>query len=208
MSEIIGVDVDDTLYSFAQAAREELADWTGPDRERFRSAAYAQWTDWRSADELCDGRFFDVIKKVHSDAVIKRQKPFPGSKKVLKELDEAGHRMRYITSRDGKCKTATADWLFDVCGFPEGELICSYDDKIPRISDCRYIIDDRPKTLVQFVYDFQYKYKHGSEHKKRMGFGIHATQNMSLTDVPGIYLAPTWGLLRRYLVEKGELIDD
>jgi hypothetical protein len=208
--KIIMVDVDDTLYSFCNAARKVLATWTGPNEEQFRSAAYGIWTDWRSADDLCGGDFFDVIKVVHEDDSILSQEPFPDCAETLQELDAAGHRLKYVTSRDPKCFDATLQWLRD-WEFPvdKRNLICSYDDKIEHTRECQFIIDDRPKTLVSFVYDFDWKYKHGSsnENKRRRGFGLHVTQNLSLTDVPDVYLAPNWALLRRYLAEKGGLLD-
>ena len=209
-NKIIGIDLDDTLYSFCAAARAELAEWDGPEAEQFRKAAYAIWTDWRSADDLCGGEFMKVIERVHEDDSILSQEPFPDAVDAVRALDEAGHRLLYISSRDPKCWKATYQWL-DECGFPvhDRNLICTYDSKIPHLAGAQFIIDDRPKTLVEFVYDFQWKYKHGSESKERQrrGFGLHVTQNLSLTDVPNIYLAPTWALLRHYLADKGDLLD-
>ena len=37
----------------------------------------------------------------------------------------------------------TWNWL-DHNEFPPGELKCQWEDKIPLIADCQYIIDDRP----------------------------------------------------------------
>jgi hypothetical protein len=88
-------------------------------------------------------------------------------------------------------------------GFPLGELICTLDDKMPHVDDCQYIIDDRPKTLCDFVYDFNWKSMNRPWPRK--GFGIFGDHNRSLTDVPNIYLAPNWTLLRQYMIDKGVL---
>lgn len=205
----LACDVDDTLYSFCDAARRELGDWPGKDRDRARQAAYAIWTDWRSAAELCNGFWLDVIDRVHEDDSILEQEPYPDAVDVLCDIDKAGHEITYISTRAPKTKKATRNWLDD-CGFPATHnLICTLDSKIPHIRECQYIIDDRGKTLVEFVYDFDWKYKHGSknEEKKRKGFALHGTANMSFTDVPDVYLAPSWALLRPYLKDKGGLLD-
>jgi hypothetical protein len=76
-----------------------------------------------------------------------------------------------------------------------------WSNKIPLVSDCQYIIDDRPKTLVQFIYDAQWL--HGRLRQPRLGFGLAFPFNQNLTDVPGVYLAPTWGGIRYYLKQEG-----
>src|ERR1700752_1373949 len=179
-NKIIGIDLDDTLYSFCAAARAELAEWDGPEAEQFRKAAYTIWTDWRSADDLCGGGVMKVIERVHEDESILSQEPFPDAVDTVRALDEAGHRLVYISSRDPKCWKATYQWL-DEGGVPVPgrDLSCTEGRKTPPLAGVQCIMDDRPKTLVEFVYDFQWKYKHGSESKERQrrGFGLHVTQN-------------------------------
>lgn len=203
----IACDIDDTMYDFCGAARQELAHWEGPDALRARQVAYALWSDWRSPNDLCGGFWLDVIAKVHAPESIVGQEPFPGAVDVLWDLSNAGHELTYISTRDPKAYEPTAQWLGEQ-GFPSGDLNCTYDSKIPHIRECQYLIDDRPKTLVEFVYDFHWKHKYGSENEdmKRVGFGLHGMPNLSLTDIPGVYLAPSWALLRTYLVEKGGLL--
>jgi len=204
----IAVDVDDTMYDYCGAARQELANWSGPDAQRARQASYAVWSDWRSPNDICGGNLWmDVIAKVHEDESILRQDPFPGAVDVLHELAQQ-HEILYISTRAPRCHDATAQWIRDL-GFPDGDLVCTFESKIVHTVDCQYIIDDRPKTLVEFVYDFHWKHKYGSygEDTKRLGFGLLGSPNLALTDVPGVYLAPSWALLRTYLVEKGGLID-
>lgn len=195
----IAVDIDNTLYSFEYAAREvyiELAHERG-DKSLFKGA-YNPWQEWRSMTDTCgDDICGEVITRVHSPEVISRQRPYPQCRVVLQELADDGHELLYISNRDPDTHDATAEWLEDY-GFPTGKLACTFEDKIPLTRDCEYIIDDRPKTLVQFAYDDGWE-------GGRLGFGMAFPFNQALTDVPRIYLAPTWTGIRYYLIDKGVL---
>lgn len=205
----IGIDIDDTLCSFTDQARSLLANW--PDAiyaDRARQAAYSPWTQWRMAADLCDGFWQDVIDKCHEPDMIMANQPYPGAVEVIQALHKRGHHLFYISNRHPSRHEPTAAWL-EKNGFPMDTLLCTYDAKLPWIADCQYLIDDRPKTLVEFVYDYNWKNYHGSENqsKARRGFGIMTPANQSFTDVPKVYLAPNWKLLRRYLALKGGLVD-
>lgn len=65
------------------------------------------------------------------------------------------------------------------------------------------MIDDRSKTMVEFVYDFDWheEYRNRIPAMPRKGFMLKTDHNRSLTDVPGLYLAPNWSGLRRYMVK-------
>jgi FMN phosphatase YigB (HAD superfamily) len=208
----IAVDVDNTLYSFEDAARQaylDLAEEQG-DESLFRGA-YNPWGEWRSMMDTC-GHIAggDVIARVHSPDVISVQRPYDPAAEVLWDLVEEGYALRYISNRAPESHEATLRWLMSN-HFPVGsalepevtsELICTFDDKIPLVRDCQYIIDDRPKTLVQFVYDRCWPYPNG---RTRLGFGLAFPFNQNLTDIPGVFLAPTWSGIRYYLKKKGVL---
>lgn len=204
----IAVDIDDTLYSFNQLAREmfiRVALEKGD--KRLQRGAYCAWGEWRSPSDVIDEDYWgEIITLCHLPEVVIEQTPFPGAAETLRELVAQGNTLRYISNRHPDSVEATDNWLID-WSFPEGELICTMEDKMPFIADCQYIIDDRPKTLVQFIYNFDWQNKYGSTNadKQRLGFGIMGDYNRALTDVPGVYLAPTWTLLRQYLIEKGVL---
>jgi hypothetical protein len=85
-------------------------------------------------------------------------------------------------------------------------------DKTPFMKDCRYLIDDRLKTCVQFVYDFDWQFNFGvrgavkgSANRDRVAFVKAYPYNQNATDVPGLILAPTWAAINVYLVKKGLL---
>lgn len=212
----IAIDLDDTLYSFTRLAREILSEQaryeTDPVlQKQLQAAAYAPWSEWRTPADLMPLEvWLQIIERCHEDDVIFQQALFPGCHTVLWKLIESGHDITYISNRAVKTYGATAGWI-ERSDLPhansydsQGEtlngrvtLICTSDPKIPLLTDCQYIIDDRPKTLVEFVYD------HNWTGGYRKGFGLHRTYNSSLTDVPGIYLAPSWYLLDHYLTAKG-----
>lgn len=218
MCATIGIDIDDTLYDFGRLAREILSEEARYEdepnlRKRLQAAAYAPWTEWRTpADLLPMEVWWAVIERCHKDEVIFEQALFPGCFNVLWKLIESGHKIIYISNRDGQCSGATAGWI-ERCGLPNAgvfdalgdsldqrvQIVCTSDSKLRYLTECQYIIDDRPKTLVEFVYDKNWAYPD----TPRKAFGLHRSYNSSLTDVPGIYLAPSWFLLDHYLTAKG-----
>lgn len=209
------VDIDDTLYSFGNLARQVICDEaarTGDDI--LRQAAYSPWTEWRSPpDQMGLNTWIDIIEKCHTDEMIWMQQPYVGARDTLWNIFNSGHDLIYISNRREDSYGATAAWL-ENNDFPNSsleaervKLICTTGDKHKHLTSCQYMIDDRPKTLVEFVFDFNWKNKWGSVYaeKKRKGFGLLSEYNRSLTDVPGVFLAPNWGLLASHLVRK-ELI--
>ena len=206
---LIGIDLDSTLYDFALPARQAFLDLAlihGEKEEYFRGG-YQSWVEWRSPADVCGPKaFMEVLNIVHSPEVILQQPPYPHAKEVLDEIVEE-HEIFYISNRAPESHDATKQWL-EMHNFPEATLIATMDDKQPYLAECQYIIDDRAKTLVQFVHDFNWKYTHGSipgAEKQRKGFGLLFDYNRALTDVPNIYLAPTWAGIRYYLQTKGVL---
>lgn len=203
----IAVDIDNTLYSFEDAARQAFLDLAEEreDQSLFQGA-YNPWGEWRSMGDVCGPEVQTaVITRVHEQNVILAQTPYSGAADVLWDLVNQGYDIKYISNRRPESWSATKTWL-TLNGFPapnQDGLICTMDSKIPLVSNCRYIIDDRPKTLVQFVYDAQWL--HGRPTQQRLGFGLAFLFNQNLTDIPGVYLAPTWGGIRYYLIKKGVL---
>lgn len=206
-------DIDDTLYSFGQLARQVICDEAAHTGDKvLRAAAYAPWPEWRSpTDHMGLEVWLEIIEKCHTDEMIWMQSPYPGARDVLWNIFDSGHNIMYISNRREDSIGPTSSWLsmndFPSDTFQKGrvELVCTTKDKRPFMSHCQYLIDDRPKTLVQFVYDFHWKHKWGSDNQQqaRRGFGLHSEYNRALTDVPGVYLAPNWKLLEAKLIEKG-----
>lgn len=206
----IAVDIDDTLYSFGQLAREVFIDLALEEGDkRMQRGAYCAWGEWRSPSDVTDvDTWMKVIARCHTDENILSQVPFPGAAGVLQELVDHSYHLLYISNRTPDAEPATQEWLQDNY-FPleQTRLVCTTDDKMRKMGQCQYLIDDRPKTLVQFVYDFHWKHKHGSENAKkaRKAFGLYTPYNAALTDVPEVKLAPNWKLLRQYLLDENVL---
>ena len=213
----IAVDIDDTLYSFRDIAKDalfHLAQERG-DKE-ILSAAYTEALQWRTlADVAGNETLMEAIELAHSPEVMNQTLPFRGAPETLYALVNQGHELIYISNRDEKAADATRNWLLRH-SFPDPgstfgvELKCLWGDKIPHLTDCQYIIDDRASTLIKFVHDYDWERRHmdrAGVENPRKGFGIHAPHNTNLTDVKNIYLAPTWGGLNYYFVRKG-LLDE
>src|SRR3954463_10834778 len=97
----IAVDVDDTLYSFNELAREK---WIEIALERndksLQRGAYCAWGEWRSPADVIDmPLWLQVIDRCHEDAVIVCQKPFKGAADTLWELVDDGYELLYISNR-------------------------------------------------------------------------------------------------------------
>lgn len=204
----VAVDIDATLYNFEVPFRQAFLDlaFERGEKEEYFKGGYQSWVEWRSPADVCGiEAFHEALERVHSPKVILAQPPFDHSVEVVNDLAEQ-HDIFYISNRDQGCQQATRQWL-TAKGFPNAELVCTMEDKGPWLSECQYIIDDRPRTLVSFVYDYMWKYTYGAlaDDNRRKAFGLLYEHNRSLTDIPNIYLAPTWSGLRYYLERKGVL---
>jgi 5'(3')-deoxyribonucleotidase len=202
----VAVDIDSTLYDFGVLALDMLTKVAieRGDKE-LQKGVYHSWNEWRApSDVINDELWLEIIGLCHQDNVILDQTPFNHSVDVLRRIFNAGHDIVYISNRAKKTYKATYEWLVKH-GFPQAKsLVCTEENKLPLIVNCQYLIDDRPKTLVQFVYDNNW---HGKMLDERKGFGLFYEYNRSLTDVPGVYLAPNWALLEKYIEEKSDLLN-
>lgn len=196
----IAVDIDSTLYDFETPFRQACLDlaFEREDKEKYFKAAYHSWVQWRSPADIDFSIFMEALDVVHSPEVIRSREPFEGSVDVIGELWEQGSDLIYISNRAPETEEATREWLVK-SGFPPGDLICTNDSKREYMADCRYLIDDRPKTMVEFVYDRDWEFG------ERKAFSKLYEYNEALTDIPNCYLAPTWAGIRYYLEQKGVL---
>jgi hypothetical protein len=222
----IAVDVDSTLYDFETPSRDAaLKMWQETGDDAFKEAAYHPWTEWRSPADVLMGddgvphRWLEVIARVHEDDSILSQRPFTGAVETCQALVAAGHKLIYITNRAASTEQATYQWLREN-GFlagrtglaPATSLVVTEGDKRPFMRDAQYLIDDRLKTCVQFVYDYDWQFYNGVRKdaggpggKDRIAFVKAYPYNQNATDVPGLILAPTWAAINVYLVKKGLL---
>jgi len=209
----IAIDIDDTLYSFTDEARQVLSRMIDdPEFEDFQeqlsNCLYAKWDQWRTPYELCgfdeQGKslWLDCIAKCHDNDAILGQTPYRDCVSILCELSDQGHKLIYISSRAAETEAATRQWLM-INGFPGGQLVICQGDKTPYVQDCQYMIDDRPRNVIDFVYDHEWPALDGEGQRK--AFVIVTDYNGGLTDVRNLYLAHNWVGLRRYLVKEGLL---
>lgn len=219
----IAVDIDSTLYDFETPAREAFLTLAEKyDDKSLFMGAYHPWTEWRSPADVCGlDRWLEAIAICHDEDAILAQKPFAGAVETCHALQEEGHTLLYISNRATEATDATREWL-DRCGFlrEHAEVIALMGDKKPHMAECQYLIDDRPKTAIEFVYDHDWHNGIGpswdgpdldgpyddyySKHARR-AFVKAYPYNQNLTDIPKMYLAPTWAGLNYYLVSKGVL---
>ena len=200
----VAVDIDDSLYDFGGLAQEMIVQLAAETNDkRLQKAAYSSWNEWRTPNDFLEGEWQTIIDMCHRDHVIRSQMPFKNAVTTLRKIFDMGNDIIYISNRSEDAYDATNEWL-QTHGFPQsGSLVCTTEDKASFIYDCQYIIDDRPKTLVEFVYDSNWQEE---TTPARKGFGLFCEYNRALTDVPGIYLAPNWTLLEKYIEEKSDLL--
>lgn len=203
----VAVDIDDSLYDFGSLAQEMIIQLaTETNDKRLQKAAYSTWNEWRTPNDVLEEEWQTIIDMCHRDHVIRSQMPFKNAVTTLRKIFSAGNDIIYISNRSDSAYDATYEWL-QAHGFPQAKsLVCTTGNKAPFIEDCQYIIDDRPKTLVEFVYDYDWQREAWDGHLNRVAFGLFCEYNRALTDVPGIYLAPNWTLLEKYIEEKSDLL--
>lgn len=200
----IAVDIDNTLYSFDNECREAFFEMAIEKKDKsYLKGAYTPQVEWRSlADILGWEALAEAIEIVHDKTL--DQEPYKGAVRVVNELSEAGHEIRYISTRKEKHGPNTVAWLTHNM-FPVGDVICCGTDKSKHLQDCQYLIDDRPKTILDFIYDYDWlRNNFGGllPGTQRLAFGLWFPYNQALTDVDNIYLAPAWRGIRYYLEKK------
>jgi hypothetical protein len=210
----IAVDIDSSLYDFESPSREAMYKMykeTGDDT--YMRGAYMPWTEWRTpTDTLGLEKWLGIIAMVHDSEIILKQQPFPGAVETCQALMDEGHKLLYISNRATESQDATKEWLRD-CGFlgndssNQRDVLCTQEDKQQYMAECQYLIDDRPKTVVQFVYDFGWADSliAGEVAGERKAFVKGYAYNQALTDVPNVYVAMDWYGINEYLVRKGVL---
>lgn len=163
--------------------------------------AYSNNYEWRNLVDHDQKLAFEAIEIVHKRA--DSYKPFDRAVDTLWEVYESGQEILYIGARKEIHNEVTLEFL-SFNGFPEGELICADPSKgkLGYLTECQYLIDDRPRTIFEFLYDKEW------EGDSRKAFALWRPYNQNLTDLKGLYLAPTWGGLRYYLKKKGVITID
>jgi hypothetical protein len=171
----IAVDIDSTLYHFDTIAREAcLRLWRETGDDKYREGMYYSSEHWRApADTLGVERWQRAIAVCHDDDMILRQKPFAGAVETCRALQLSGHHLVFISNRATETESATEEWLWqNHFMLPYlSELVVTTGDKRPYIAECQYIIDDRLKTCVEFVYDYDWQAQHVGTRRHISNFG-------------------------------------
>lgn len=198
----IAVDIDSTLYNFEALARDVFLQLAQErDDKSLFMGTYHPWVEWRSPADSCGlEAWLEVIARCHEPKKILAQIPFEGAVDTCWDLVESGHELIYISSRDASTEKATGDWL-QACQFPlHNNLVVCGSDKSAHLADVQYLIDDRPKTVIEFVHDYVWHHDGGDQRK---AFVKAYPYNQALTDIKNVYLGPTWEALAYYMRDKG-----
>jgi hypothetical protein len=217
----IAIDIDSTLYDFETPARDAMLKlYLKTGDPVFKEGVYHPWTEWRSpADVLGLDRWLAAIGLCHQADVIEAQVPFDGAVETCRALLHEEHSLMYISNRATESEEATRRWLVsnhffggDIPRVTEDQfvtLVVTMGDKRPFLADCQYLIDDRLKTCIDFIHDFYWQAEHGVRGEEnaleRKAFVKAYGYNQAGTDIPGLYIAPTWAGLNEYLVTKDVL---
>lgn len=195
----VACDLDQTLYHFHDKVREAFFEIAVERNDKtILRGAYTADNEWRNlTDSVGENIAYEAIEKVHSNQW--HHYPFDDSVETLQKISNK-HEIIYITSRRKIHWEETKRWLAN-SQFPEGDLICTIENKLRYLKDCQYLIDDRPKTIIEFLY--QDSFPEYIDAYKRVAFGLWESYNKNLTDVENVYLAPTWKCLAYYLKKKG-----
>lgn len=200
---VVAIDVDETLYSFDTAIRDAFFDMAEErDDKSILRMAYSNNQEWRNLVDHDQKLAFEAIERVHSKQ--DTFTPFPGSEEVVNKIHKSGHSIKYVGARKDIHQDVTEDFLW-WNNFPPGELICadpSRGSKLEYIQDCQYLIDDRPRTILEFLNDPIYVLATTHEQDRKV-FALWRPYNQNLTEVKNLYLAPTWRGLEFYLKRKG-----
>lgn len=203
--ETVAVDIDDTLVPFSDKIREEffnLAIESGD--KKYLKGAYADFNEWRGMSDLFDMKtMLGVFSRVHEKQW--EDKPYPNASGVLRELAKK-YEIKYVTCREERFREHVRTFLFG-SWFPKGELVILdpfVHDKKEAIQDCDILIEDRPKTIFEFL-KMDEGIKSNIISGERIVFGLWKSHNRNLTDIPNVYLAPTWRGIQYYMKKKGVL---
>lgn len=197
------IDIDNTLYALDDTAREAFEKlYQQTLNKDYLGGVYFSWDEWRSPADVCGlDAWMEVVSMCHEPEIIESRIPYPGAVATIQAIANEGYGLRYISTRSPEAAEATHNWL-KKHDFPLGKDIdvrCMMEDKAPYLAECQYLIDDRPKTLVEFIYDSNWA---SDMFGSRKAMGLMFNYNRALTDIPGIFLSPHWAGLNEWMVRK------
>jgi uncharacterized HAD superfamily protein len=138
----IAIDIDSTLHHYW----DELA---GSVKRRFGVALpYHEQRTWQIT-RLREEQLRAAIADTHSDAAIRRARPYPDAVKTINAWQADGHFIHITSHRALRSRPATEWWLESI-GLHYDELYCS-SDKVDRCQEIGIdvLIDDSPTNIAR-----------------------------------------------------------
>jgi hypothetical protein len=179
---IIGVDLDSTLYCFLSAFNRSALDLHGVE-----GPVPHDVTEWNAIEPFFDD-FRDMLQcfeHAYSLENVELNVPYAEAKESLERLAGLGYEIEYFTDRPDTSASATEAWL-EHWDFPSRHNlnVCADKREVLRARNMELatLIDDRPRTLVFARYEL------GMENV----YSLKHSYNRNFSDIPGIHLADTW----------------
>ena len=147
MKPILAADVDSTVWSPGAWVRDAVLEITGEtlDLESVTTLTYL-------FDFYEEKVAVEVFERVFSPERVREREPYPGSAEVLRDLQQQGIRIHFITHNwDPEAMTPHLEpWLKKHFG-PDVGLTVTVEDKLGILDhlDAFGMVDDRPDTIAR-----------------------------------------------------------
>jgi phosphoglycolate phosphatase-like HAD superfamily hydrolase len=147
ITPILGLDVDSTIWNLTAWICEAVRDVTG---EELDPESCTTWT--HVLDAYGEEAAMEIYTRALSPERVRERDPYPGSAKVLRDLQELGIKIHFITHNwDPEAMTPHLElWLKKHFGQDVG-LTVTTEDKLGILDSLGAfgMVDDRPDTIVR-----------------------------------------------------------
>ena len=147
VAPILGLDVDSTIWNPTPWICEAVRDVTGGELDL---ESCTTWT--HVLDAYGEEAAMEIYTRVLSPERLRERDPYPGSTEVLRDLQEQGVRIHFITHNwDPEAMTPHLEpWLEKHFG-PNIGLIVTTEDKLGILDSLGAfgMVDDRPDTIAR-----------------------------------------------------------
>jgi phosphoglycolate phosphatase-like HAD superfamily hydrolase len=147
ITPILGLDVDSTIWNLTAWICEAVRDVTS---EELDPESCTTWT--HILDAYGEEAAIEIYTRALSPERVRERDPYPGSAKVLRDLQEQGIRIHFITHNwDPEAMTPHLEpWLEKHFG-PDIGLTVTTEDKLGILDSLGAfgMVDDRPDTIAR-----------------------------------------------------------
>jgi phosphoglycolate phosphatase-like HAD superfamily hydrolase len=147
INPVLGIDVDSTIWNATPWICEAVRDVTGGELDL---ESCTTWT--HVLDAYGEEAAMEIYTRVLSPERVRERDPYPGSTEVLRDLQEQGIRIYFITHNwDPKAMTPhLKPWLKKHFG-PDVGLTITPEDKLGILNSLGAfgMVDDRPDTIAR-----------------------------------------------------------